>query len=196
MRQHVRIRFETELVLTCARCLLFWWRVRRLLKVDTPCYTSTVSVHSTSPNHHAPFWKIGKQDSRTLKKKSPQTVFFPFVFPPSLSEKIWILWVGKKINIFSFMWMRRGNFYFFFITRISVVLDKLPFLLFPSNMLELHWDLLSLRVFSFMLSGLTRPEGITPVKDLRKPSPFGLMIVWVLDRRVSKFCSWPWENRS
>jgi hypothetical protein len=36
------------------------------------------------------------------------------------AEKIWILRVGKIINIFSFMWMRRRNFYFFFI-RISVV---------------------------------------------------------------------------
>jgi hypothetical protein len=33
-----------------------------------------------------------------------------------------------------------------------------------------------------MISGLTQPEGTNPVKDLRKPSPFELMIVWSLER--------------
>ncbi len=47
-------------------------------------------------------------------------------------EKIWILRVGKIINIFSFMRMRRRNFYLVFI-RISVVLDKFPFLPFPQT---------------------------------------------------------------
>ena len=47
-------------------------------------------------------------------------------------EKIWILRVGKIINIFSFMRIRRRNFYLVFI-RISVVLDKFPFLPFPQT---------------------------------------------------------------
>ncbi len=92
-------------------------------------------------------------------------------------EKIWILWVGKMINIFSFMWMWRRNFCFFFI-RISVVfwinLLFSPFLQIcvseglKSDHLELHWALLPLHTFSFVLSGLTQPKGINTVKDLRK----------------------------
>jgi hypothetical protein len=65
-----------------------------------------------------------------------------------------------------------------------------------SDRLELYGVLLSLRSFSFVSSGLTQPEGINPAKDLWKPSPFSLMIVWSLDRWVSKFYTWPCENRS
>ncbi len=65
-----------------------------------------------------------------------------------------------------------------------------------SDHLELHWDLLPLRAFSFVLSELTQPERISTAKDLRKLSPFGLMIVWTVDRWTSKFCTWPCENRS
>ena len=36
-----------------------------------------------------------------------------------------------------------------------------------SDRLELHWALLPLRDFSFVLSGLTQPEDTTPGKDLR-----------------------------
>ncbi len=35
-----------------------------------------------------------------------------------------------------------------------------------SDRLELHWDLLPFRAFSFVLPGLTHPEGINPVKVL------------------------------
>ena len=49
------------------------------------------------------------------------------------TEQIWILRVGKIINIFSFMRVRRRNFYFFFI-RISVVVwINFPFLPFPQT---------------------------------------------------------------
>ncbi len=65
-----------------------------------------------------------------------------------------------------------------------------------SDPLELHWALLLFRAFSFVLSGLTQPEGINPAKDLRKPSPFGLMIVWALGRWASEICTWPYENTS
>jgi hypothetical protein len=50
-----------------------------------------------------------------------------------------------------------------------------------SDRLELYGVLLPLRSFSFVSSGLTQPEGINPAKDLWKPSPFSLMIVWSLD---------------
>ncbi len=65
-----------------------------------------------------------------------------------------------------------------------------------SDRLECHWVLLPLHVFSFVFSGLTQPEGINPPQDLRKPSPFGLMIVWTLVRWASKLYTWPFENRT
>jgi hypothetical protein len=63
-----------------------------------------------------------------------------------------------------------------------------------SDHLEWHWALFPFHTFSFELSGLTQSEGINPAKDLRKASPFGLMIVWVSDRWESEICTWTCEN--